>query len=108
LYVAEATGTAEGSKTAFDAVGRGGRVAVVGVTTNPVTQHFLILKGLTVYGNGGGIKFERTIELIAAGKLDLSAAISHRYPFSRLKDALERKRTDPEAMLVAVDVAQWD
>jgi len=108
LLVAEATGTAEGSKAAFDAAGRGARLAVIGVTTNPITQHFLILKGLTVSGIGGAIKVQRTIDLIAAGKLDLSQAISHRYPFSQLQDALERKRTDPEANLVAVDVARWE
>lgn len=104
LAVIELTGTPEGSRLAFEIAGRGARMAVVGVTTNAVSQHFLILKGLTVTGIGGAIKVDETIRLIAEGKLDLSPMITHRFPFRQLKEAFELKRTDPTACLVAVYV----
>jgi threonine dehydrogenase-like Zn-dependent dehydrogenase len=104
LFVAECSGVTEGSKTAFEAAGRGARIATVGVTANPISQHYLILKGLTVAGIGGGIKQQRCIDLLAAGKLDLGPCITHHYPFSQLKEAFERKRTDPEAVRIAIDV----
>ena len=89
LLVADASGTVEGSQLAFSAAARGGTIAVIGVTTNPITQHFLIHKGLTVHGIGGATGHRRVIDLLAAGRLDLSSAITHRYQFSSLKEAFE-------------------
>jgi threonine dehydrogenase-like Zn-dependent dehydrogenase len=104
LLVVEATGTEAGSKMVFDVAGRGAYAAVVGVTNNAITQHFLILKGMTVSGIGGAVKVQEVIDLIGAGKLDLRPAISHRFPFGQLKDAFEFKRASPEAHLVAIDI----
>ncbi len=102
LFVADASGTVEGSRLAFSVAARGASVAAVGVTTNSLSQHFLILKGLTVYGIGGALRHQRVIELLAVGKLDMAAAITHRYHFSGLTEAFERMRTDPEAVRIAI------
>lgn len=104
LLLVEATGVEEGSRMVFDVAGRGAHVAVVGVTQHAISQHFLILKGLTVSGIGGAVKVQEVIDLIGAGKLDLRPAISHRFPFSQLKEAFEFKRTSPDADLVAIDM----
>jgi threonine dehydrogenase-like Zn-dependent dehydrogenase len=102
--IIEASGTDAGSKFAFDIAARGAVLAVVGVAFHPVTQHAIILKGLSVHGIGGAIKVQQTIDLIAGGQVDISSAISHRYRFSDLKDAFEFKRATPEAELVAIYV----
>lgn len=102
LKLIEASGTREGSAFTFDVAGRGAHIAVIGVTDNPITQHFFIMKGLRVDGIGGAIKVQETINLIAAGKIDISSAISHRFPFSKLKEAFELKRSTPEVELVAI------
>ncbi|GIW05563.1 MAG: alcohol dehydrogenase [Dehalococcoidia bacterium] len=102
LKIVEATGTAEGSALAFDVAGRGARIAAVGVSQHPITQTFIVLKGLRIDGIGGAIRVPEVIRLIAEGKIDISASITHRFPLARLVDALELKRTSPEAELVAV------
>lgn len=102
LAVIEATGTEAGSALAFEIAGRGARLATIGVTNHAVSQHFLILKGLTVTGIGGAVKVGETIQLISEGRLDLTPAVTHRFPFSRLKEAFELKRAHPEAQLVAI------
>ncbi len=107
-FVAETSGTAPGSQTAFDCAARGAKIACVGVTGNELTQHQLINKGLTVKGIGGGIGQQKVIDLIAVGKLDLAPCITHRYPFSQLREAFERRRTDPEAIRVAIEVDRWE
>jgi L-iditol 2-dehydrogenase len=104
LLLVEATGVEAGSRMIFDVAARGARIAVVGVTQHAISQHFLILKGLTVSGIGGAVKVQEVIDLIGAGKLDLRPAISHRFPLSRLKEAFEFKRTSPDANLVAIDM----
>lgn len=104
MKVIELTGQAEGSKLAYDVAGRGASLSVVGVTQAPVTQHYLILKGLTVTGIGGAVKVDETLRLIADGRLDMSPLITHRFPFSQLKDAFELKRSTPTAGLAAIYV----
>ena len=104
IKIIEATGSNEGAALAFDIVGRGGHIAAVGVSFNPITQHQVIIKGLRIDGIGGAIKVPEIIQLIADGKIDISKAISHRFPFSRLEEALEFKRTTKDAELVAIYV----
>jgi threonine dehydrogenase-like Zn-dependent dehydrogenase len=103
-YLVEATGVEAGSRLIFDLCAKGARIAVIGVTTHPITQHDLINQGLSIFGIGGGTKLPEVIELVGAGKIDLSAAISHRFPLSQLREAFEFKISQPEARLVAVDI----
>src|SRR5262249_35565012 len=105
-YVADASGTAEGSRMAFDIAGRGARGAGAGVTPRSISPPGLILKGLSVFGIGGGVGQQRVLDLQAAGKLDMSGCISHHYPFSRLHEAFERMRTDPEAVRIGIHLDQ--
>lgn len=100
--VIEAAGTPEASAIAIQAAARGARIALLGATPYPISQLQLMVKGLSVFGIGGGVRVQETINLLASGKLDITSAITHRFPFSQLRDALELKRADPRAQLVAV------
>ncbi len=85
-------------------IARGGHFAAIGVSEAPLSQLTMVIKGLTLYGIGGGVKVQETIDLIASGRLDMSDAVGHRYPFSQLKEALEFKLGTPGAKAVAVYV----
>lgn len=63
-----------------------------------VMQHELQVIGAVGYEN----EFDAAIELLASGKVDLSAMVTHRYPLSQIADAF-RMQADPEnAMKVLV------
>ncbi len=74
------------------ATGNAGRVVTMGFSTAPteVNQFLITSKELEVRGSRLQNKmFGKAIELIKAGKLDLSGSISHTYPLTKAQEAFD-------------------
>jgi 2-desacetyl-2-hydroxyethyl bacteriochlorophyllide A dehydrogenase len=95
-------------KQAMRSLGWGGRVVVVGQSLEPVEAGPLLVLsflGLGVLGHLGYRKrhLERVLDLIAAGRLDLSGSVSATVPLERVNEGIERlstKRGAPVRVLV--------
>lgn len=90
----EAAGVPDGFRAALDAVAPGGRVAAVGVCADAVADFpagRLVLDGIELHGIRHGLDFyDRTIDLVRRGLLDLGALIGDVLPVTELDVALGR------------------
>jgi 2-desacetyl-2-hydroxyethyl bacteriochlorophyllide A dehydrogenase len=89
-------------KQAMHALGRGGRVVVVGQSLEPVEAGPLLVLsflGLGVLGHLGYQKrhLERVLDLIASGRLDLSASFSARVPLDDVNEGVARPSAKTDA-----------
>jgi threonine dehydrogenase-like Zn-dependent dehydrogenase len=71
-----------------------GRVAHIGWANDlpPLPVIPIMAKTLTVYGvggNGGRGQYERSLELVRSGRIDLTPMVTHRFPLDRAADAFE-------------------
>jgi threonine dehydrogenase-like Zn-dependent dehydrogenase len=67
----------------------GGRVALTGGGPLNLGAWDLVYRDLTVFGSKAGYQQEQALRLIEAGRLDLKAAVTHRWPLSRAPEAFE-------------------
>jgi alcohol dehydrogenase len=98
-YVVEAVGRQETLNNAVAVSAPGGVVSVVGVFQQPVSVNAprMLAKNLTLtLGMGDLGRIQELIDLIAAGRLDLTPLITHRLPLADVLEAYEifEKRTD--------------
>ncbi|ACB97351.1 NAD(P)-dependent alcohol dehydrogenase [Beijerinckia indica] len=91
--VCEASGSAKAYSNLFDAVRPGGAVVFVGCPIEPVTFDIVKAQSKEVrmetvfrYAN----IFDRALNLIASGKVDLKPLISETFPFNRSIEAFDR------------------
>jgi threonine 3-dehydrogenase len=102
----ECAGAAPALQTAISAARREATVVAVGLvkTVFPVDiTKTLITRGITLRGSWGRSIWEtwdRLVALVAAGKVDLDALITHRLPISQLPRALELMRGDAGKVLL--------
>ena len=94
----------------------GGRVAIVGFPGrgqappdfNPVDQHWMYLKQLTLMGAGQSQPADRRQNLenilgwMASGALQLEPIITHRFPAARMREAYELARAHSKELMAAV------
>jgi 2-desacetyl-2-hydroxyethyl bacteriochlorophyllide A dehydrogenase len=83
------------TKQALPAMARGGRVVNVGQSFEPLEAGPILLfsvLGLSILGHLGYTKanLETVLDLIARGRLDLSASISDRFPLDRVQEGVDR------------------
>ena len=95
----EYTGSAVATQQTFKVLRRGGRIVLVGLTSDPVTLDTtpdIVYKEATVRGVTGrtmwGTWYKMT-SLLATGKFDPMKVITHRFPLSQYEQALEVART---------------
>ena len=67
----------------------GGRVALTGGGLLHLTSWDLVFRDLTVFGSKAGYQQEQALRLVEAGRLDLKAAVTHRWPLARAPEAFE-------------------
>lgn len=78
--------------TVLKATGNAGRVITMGFAVAPteVNQFLITSKELDVRGSRlQNRKFQKAIDLIKEGKLDLSGTVSHTYPFEKAQEAFD-------------------
>jgi threonine dehydrogenase-like Zn-dependent dehydrogenase len=86
-FVIDATGLGKGLQLAIDLAEEGARIGTLGAR-EPVETHSLVTKQMTLMGIRNGYQKRQALELIAAGKLDFKPAISHRFPFEQVAEAM--------------------
>lgn len=87
---------------AFSAVAKGGRLVIVGLTQDEVTlppSSSFARREISLIGSGGFRMDElvHVIDLVAVGRLDLSASISHRISLDDAEQALDLLRRKEDA-----------
>ena len=85
---------------------RGARIVVVGVHKKAVSLDLvnLLFRELKIIGSMAyPTEFPEVITMLASGKVDISALITHRFPLSKFDDALKNARDTSKAIKVLID-----
>ena len=100
----EMSGNGAAFKQMFKTMNHGGRVAILGIPPGEVSIDWsqVIFKGLVLKGIYGREMFETWYKMTAMlqSGLDISAAVTHRYPAAQFKDAFEVMRTGQSGKVV--------
>lgn len=96
--VIESSGYPDSSAILLDLVRKEGKVCHIGWADDlpPLPVKTIMKQTLTVYGvggNGGRGQYERSLELIRSGRIDLDPVVTHRYPLDRIETAFETMDT---------------
>ncbi|HEY0881951.1 MAG TPA: L-threonine 3-dehydrogenase, partial [Archangium sp.] len=100
----EMSGNGAAFKQMFKTMNHGGRVAILGIPVGEVAIDWgqVIFKGLVLKGIYGREMFEtwyKMTSMLQSG-LDISAAVTHRYPAAQFKEAFEVMRTGASGKVV--------
>jgi threonine dehydrogenase-like Zn-dependent dehydrogenase len=87
--VMETTCTDWGITQALRIAAIGGRVALTGGGPLNLGAWDLVFRDLTLFGSKAGYQQEQALRLVADGRLDLKAAVTHRWPLARAPEAFE-------------------
>lgn len=92
--VIETSGFPASSALVLDVVRKEGKVAHIGWANDlpPLPVVPIMAKTLTVFGvggNGGRGQYERSLELVRSGRIDLEPMVTHRFPLSEVAEAFE-------------------
>ena len=90
--VIETSGYPASSALVLDVVRKEGKIAHIGWANDlpPLPVIPIMSKTLTVFGvggNGGRGQYERSLELVRSGRIDLSPMVTHRYPLNQAAEA---------------------
>lgn len=100
----EMSGNEAAFRQVMKAMHHGGRVALLGIPTKEIAIDWnqVIFKGLVLKGIYGREMFETWYKMTAMlqSGLDVSAAVTHRYPAASFKDAFEVMRTGMSGKVV--------
>ena len=100
----EMSGNGAAFKQMFKNMNHGGRVAILGIPAGDVSIDWsqVIFKGLVLKGIYGREMFETWYKMTAMlqSGLDISAAVTHRYPAAQFKEAFEVMRTGQSGKVV--------
>ena len=100
----EMSGSAQAFRSMLTAMNHGGRVAILGIPVAEVAIDWnqVIFKGLVLKGVYGREMFETWYKMTAMlqSGLDISAAVTHRYPAAQFKEAFEVMRTGASGKVV--------
>jgi len=107
----EYTGSAKATQQAFKVLRRGGKIVLVGLTSDPVTLDTtadIVYKEATVRGVTGRVMWDTWYQmesLLETGKFDPMEVITHRYPLSQYEEALAvaRSAAGGKVLLLAED-----
>jgi threonine dehydrogenase-like Zn-dependent dehydrogenase len=96
-------GSSQAIASAFRSVAKGGRMVVVGLSSDDVVlppSGALARREISVIGSGGFRmdELERLVDLVAVGRLDLSGSISHVFALDDAEAALELLRSGAESV----------
>lgn len=106
--VFEATGNAAAYKSAISIIRPGGKLcamSITGISEIPIDMDYIVTRDITIIGMlASPNSFAPALELIAAGKVNVAACISHRYPFEQTVEALDfvRGKTSRDRIKVVI------
>lgn len=90
--VIETSGFPASSAMVLDVVRKEGKVAHIGWANDlpPLPVIPIMAKTLTVFGiggNGGRGQYERSLELVRSGRVDLDPLVTHRFSLDEIEEA---------------------
>jgi threonine dehydrogenase-like Zn-dependent dehydrogenase len=97
--VLEAAGSPLAVAASVDYVASAGRIGIIGITGQeiPLRQSEFTRKEVDVHFSRNSLdQFPRVIDLISRGEIDPRPLISHRFPFSHVREALQLARERPQ------------
>ena len=105
--VIETSGFPASSAIVLDAVRKEGKVAHIGWANDlpPLPVIPIMAKTLTVFGvggNGGRGQYERSIELVRSGRIDLGPMVTHRFALDDIAAAFETAASKAEGAIKVV------
>jgi threonine dehydrogenase-like Zn-dependent dehydrogenase len=105
--VIETSGYPASSAIVLDAVRKEGKVAHIGWANDlpPLPVIPIMAKTLTVFGvggNGGRGQYERSIELVRSGRIDLGPMVTHRFALDDIAAAFETAASKAEGAIKVV------
>ncbi len=90
----ELTGTAPATRQAFKVLRKGGRVSLVGLSSDPIALDMtdsIIYREALVYGSTGRLMWDtwwQMNQILAEGRIDPTQVITHQFPLARFDEAL--------------------
>ena len=102
----ELSGSAQGAKMAFQVLGKGGRVSLVGIQSDPVELSLtedIIYREARVFGSTGRLMWQTWWDmkkLLESGKFDPMPVITHRFPLAEFKKGLELARSGDSGKII--------
>ena len=90
----ELTGTPSATKQCFKVLRKGGRVSLVGLPSEPIALEMteaIIYREAVVYGSTGRLMWDtwwQMSQILARGKIDPTAVITHQFPLDQFDEAL--------------------
>ncbi len=105
--VIETSGFPASSAMALDVVRKEGKVAHIGWANDlpPLPVIPIMAKTLTVFGvggNGGRGQYERSLELVRSGRIDLEPMVTHRFALDDIAAAFETAASKAEGAIKVV------
>jgi len=108
--VIELSGSVEGTRTAFEVLGKGGRISLIGLHSREVPLDLVnnvIYKEATVYGITGREMFNswyQTENLVKTGKLNIKEVLTHEFSLEEVEKAiLMAKEGNCGKVIIAVE-----
>lgn len=102
----ELSGNAQGAKMAFQVLGKGGRVSLVGLQSEPVELSLnedIIYREVRVFGSTGRLMWQTWWDmkkLLESGKFDPMPVITHRFPLAEFKKGLELAKSGESGKII--------
>jgi len=102
----EISGNAQAAKMAFQVLGKGGRVSLVGLQSEPVELSLnedIIYKEAKVFGSTGRLMWQTWWDmqkLLESRKFDPMPVITHRFPLAEFKKALELAKSGEAGKII--------
>jgi len=104
--VIETSGSIQGIAQALRWVKRGGRILLLGVyklKELPIQPDAIVLRNLTIYGAVASPRvWERSLRLLAGGRIQTSPLLTHRYPLEQYAEALAAVRDRAPGLIKAI------
>jgi alcohol dehydrogenase, propanol-preferring len=102
----EAVGKSAAQEMAFGCVRTGGRLVLVGYSTEAMTLNAgrVMYREMSVIGSLGcrPVDYPRVIELARQGRIKVAELVTHRFPLERINDALDTLRSGAAIRAVVV------
>lgn len=104
LYQIQIKGATAIDGKPIDAMSPGGKIVMVGMYEEPITEWFpnvIFMKALRIVGSWGGMMRE-AFDLMVAGKVDTESLITHEFPLDDINEAFETQLRRSESVKVLV------
>ncbi|MHB8279345.1 MAG: zinc-dependent alcohol dehydrogenase [Candidatus Humimicrobiaceae bacterium] len=101
--VIEASGSVSALVSSFNIIRGGGKISIVGFFEQKLIDfdiNKIVINDITVRGSQGSPGFfPKTIGLMEAGRIKCQPLITHRFPFSKIREALEAMTNESETRI---------